>query len=93
MSQEDIRHRPEERRFEIKVEGHVGVLDYTRDGDVVSMDSVRVPDAIGGRGVAGDLTRHALDHARAGGWKVVPRCPYVRKWIERHPDYADLVTG
>lgn len=92
MSAEDIRHSPDENRFEIEVEGHVGVLDYTRDGDIVSMNSVRVPDAIGGRGVAGDLTRHALDHARASGWQVVPRCPYVRKWIDRHSEYADLVA-
>ena len=92
MSETEIRHRPDEGRFETVVEGHVGTLDYTRDGDVVSMDSVRVPDAIGGRGIAGELTRHALDHAREQGWRVVPRCPYVRKWIERHPGYADLVT-
>lgn len=89
----DIRHLPDQRRFEIDVEGHTGVLEYRIDGDTVSMDSVRVPDAIGGRGVAGALTRFALDHARAEGWRVVPRCPYVKRWTERHPEYADLLTG
>lgn len=89
----DVRHLPEARRFEIDVEGHTGVLDYSIDDDTVSMNSVRVPDAIGGRGVAGTLTRFALDHARAQHWRVVPRCPYVKRWIERHPEYADLLAG
>jgi hypothetical protein len=89
----DIRHRPDAGRFEIDVEGRTGVLEYTRSGNVVSMNHVGVPDAIGGRGIAGRLTRHALDHARAEGWTVEPRCPYVRAWIDKHPDYADLVAG
>jgi len=86
-----IRHDAEARRFQTEVDGHTGVLDYSEHGDRVSFDHVVVPDAIGGRGVAGALTRHALEHARAEGWRVVPRCPYVRAWVERHPDYADLV--
>jgi hypothetical protein len=88
----EIHHDPEHGRFETEVDGHVGVLVYSLADDLVAMDSVVVPDAIGGRGIAGALTRHALDHARESGWRVRPRCPYVRKWIERHPDYADLVA-
>lgn len=87
-----IRHDEQAHRFETEVEGHVGVLDYSERGDAVSFDHVVVPDAIGGRGIAGALTRHALDHARAEGWRVVPRCPYVRAWIKRHPDYRDRIA-
>jgi hypothetical protein len=54
-------------------------------------EHVRVPDAVGGRGLAGQLTRHALDWARDEGLKVRPVCPYVATWIERHPDYQGLV--
>lgn len=88
----EVRHVPERSRFETVVDGHTGVLEYSRDGDAVSMDRVVVPDAIGGRGIAGELTRHALDHVRTEGLNVRPRCPYVRRWIERHPDYAGLVA-
>jgi hypothetical protein len=87
-----IRHDTERQRFIASLEGHSGVLDYRVDGDIVSMDRVVVPDAIAGRGVAAALTRHALDDARTRGWHVRPRCPYVRKWIERHDEYRDLVA-
>jgi predicted GNAT family acetyltransferase len=89
---EAITHKVEARRFEMPVEGHLCVLDYSPAGQgTVSFDSVRVPDAVGGRGLAGQLTRHALDWARGQDLTVRPSCPYVASWIQRHPDYADLL--
>jgi len=92
MRQIDIELNADENRFEITVDGHLCILEFELDGDVIHMNHVRVPKAVGGRGIAGDLTRHALDHARSQGWKVVPNCPYVARWIERHPEYQSL-TG
>jgi hypothetical protein len=34
----------------------------------------------------------ALDDLRARGLALVPLCPFVAGYIERHPGYADLVT-
>ena len=45
-----------------------------------------------GKGVGSRLARTALDDARTRGLGVVPLCPFIKGWIERHPDYADLVT-
>ncbi|HET8797191.1 MAG TPA: GNAT family N-acetyltransferase [Thermoanaerobaculia bacterium] len=46
---------------------------------------------MGGRGIAGALVKHALDDARARGLKVIPRCSYVRAYIEKNAEYRDLV--
>src|SRR5690625_7586904 len=81
---EKITHNEDAGRFEIEVEGHRGVLEYTLEGDIASMNHVGVPKAIGGRGIAGDLTRHALDWAESNGCQVRDRCPYVAAWIKRH---------
>ena len=55
------------------------------------MDPVaKVPEAIGGRGIAGELVRAALDHARAAGWKVRAECAYSDAWIGKHPEYEAL---
>jgi uncharacterized protein len=43
-------------------------------------------------GLAGELARALLDDIRRRGLKVVPRCPYVARFISTHPDFADLVT-
>jgi predicted GNAT family acetyltransferase len=87
-----IHHRPDHNRFETEVDGHGCVLEYRLDDGIASMNRVYVPKPVEGRGIAGAITRAALDHARAADWRVIPNCPYVLSWIERHPDYADLLA-
>ena len=78
-------------RFEIEVDGEVaGYAEYTRRPGVVTFTHTVVEDAYEGRGVGSALVRGALDAVRAEGSRVVPVCPFVRSYIERHPEYADL---
>ena len=86
----DISHDPVAHRFAVQVEGARCVLDYALAGGVMTITHTEVPSAVGGRGVAGELVRTALDAARAEGWKVRPACSYAAAWMERHPDYAEL---
>lgn len=87
-------HRETESRFEASLEGARGVLNYQRVGVGPSarivIPSVVVDPAIEGRGVAGALTRAALDWARGEGLRVEPVCPYVAVWMRRHPEYDAL---
>lgn len=52
-----------------------------------------VEPAFGGRGLASILIRTALDETRAAGLTVRPLCPYVRAFMEQHPEFADLQVG
>ena len=89
----DVHHDPDARRLHTRVEGHEADLRYSlRDGRMV-IDHTGVPDAIGGRGIAGILVKAALDLARARGWRVVPACSYSAAYVQRHPEYADLIEG
>ncbi|RMH94535.1 N-acetyltransferase [Lysobacter pythonis] len=85
-----IRHDPAGQCFSIETDGETARLDYERDGSVMVITHTVVPPAIGGRGIAGQLVRAALDHARAEGWKVRPACSYADGWMSRHPQYASL---
>jgi predicted GNAT family acetyltransferase len=58
---------------------------------VMTITHTGVPTALGGRGLAGEITKFALDHARAQGWKVIPQCSYVAAYINKHPEYTALV--
>lgn len=81
-------------RFEALV-GDVlaGFADYrVRDG-VITFVHTEVFDEFAGRGIGGDLARGALDQVRARGLKVVARCPFIAEWIDRHPDYQDLLAA
>jgi predicted GNAT family acetyltransferase len=83
---------PEAGRYEARAADRVlGLAAYRRHGDRVLFTHTEVdPDAEGG-GVGSTLVRGALDDVRARGLRAVPHCPFVRAWIEQHPDYADLV--
>jgi predicted GNAT family acetyltransferase len=89
----DLHHAPAARRFAARLDGREAELLYSlRDGRMV-IDHTGVPDAIGGRGVAAALVKAALDHARSQGWRVVPACSYSAAYVQRHPEYADLVDA
>ncbi|WP_233841926.1 GNAT family N-acetyltransferase [Dyella sp. 2HG41-7] len=86
----DIRHNTSSHRFETTVDGFVCELDYSLQGKVMSITHTGVPEEVGGRGIAGELVRTAMETARSHGWKVVPACSYAQAWMERHPEFADL---
>jgi predicted GNAT family acetyltransferase len=83
---------PEAGRYEARAADRVlGLAAYRRHGDRVVFTHTEVDPDAGGSGVGSTLVRGALDDVRAHGLRVVPRCPFVRAWIDRHPDYAELV--
>jgi len=80
----------ENNRFAIHVEDETAVLDYKLFKDKVSYDHTGVPRSLEGKGIGSRLAKAALDWARQEGLRVIPVCPFVKSYIERHPEYADL---
>ena len=87
-----VRNNEAESRFEVSVLEGLAELRYRtlRNGTLVLVHT-EVPPAMAGRGIAGRLARAALDLARARGVQIVVLCPYVTTFIQRHPEYKDLV--
>jgi uncharacterized protein len=88
-----VRDVPEQNRYEIR-DGDklLGVADYERRGDEVRFTHTEVDPSAGESGLGSKLVRAALDDVRSKGGSVVPLCSFVRGWIDKHPDYADLVA-
>lgn len=82
-------------RFEARVDGEpAGFAAYELADDLIVFTHTEVDGAFAGQGVGSALARGALDAVRAEGTRrVVPRCPFIRGWIEKHPDYQDLVDS
>lgn len=89
----DVTKNTDEKRFEIHVDGELaGYSDYViGEGETVVLHHTVVEDAFSGQGLAGELTRYALDDIRDQGYLVDPQCSYVKGFIEKNPEYADLV--
>lgn len=80
-------------RFEIAVDGEVaGFAEFTDRGDRRIFPHTEIAPEFGGRGLGGAVVRAALEATRDEGLSVVPLCPFVGKYIERHPEFAELVV-
>jgi predicted GNAT family acetyltransferase len=80
------------KRFEIAVDGVVvGFAEYRRRPGVISLIHTEIDPSRGGQGLGTLLIKAALDTARAEGLAVLPYCPFVRNFIDRHREYLDLV--
>src|SRR5260370_166538 len=77
-------------QYEARVDGLLSLVAYRLHGDRIVFTHTEVPAALEGRGIASVLARTALADASARQLQVVPLCPFVRAYIERHPEYQSL---
>ena len=87
----EVTNNTESHRFELAVEGHIAATYYEIANGVITFVHTEVPPELGGKGIGSKLIRGALDQVRTNGLKVIPQCPFVKAFIEKHPDYQDLL--
>lgn len=93
MAEVKTQKNESENRYEVYLDGELaGFSAYELDDKRIVFTHTEVDDRFEGHGVGSKLARAALDDVRAEGTRrVVPRCPFIKSWIEKHPDYSDLV--
>jgi hypothetical protein len=80
-------------RYELTVDGHLAATYYAISDGVITFTHTEVPPELGGKGVGSRLIKGALDQVRAEGLKVIAQCPFVKAFIGKHADYADLLKS
>jgi len=95
MADVQVTDNPAESRFEARLDGVLaGYSEYETADDLIMFTHTVVADQFEGHGIGSALARGALDAVRADGTRqVLPRCPFIRGWIDKHPDYQDLVDS
>ena len=71
----------------------IGEAAYRRRNGRIAFTHTEVDEALEGRGFGSRLAAAALDDARRQGLEVVPLCPFIARFIDRHPEYEDLVAA
>lgn len=86
-----VHDNPDRNRFELQTGAGLAIANYRRDDRSITITHTEVPRAVEGRGVGSALVKGMLDEIRREGRKVVPLCSFVRAYINRHPEYRDLL--
>lgn len=83
----------DDNRFEVSIDGAIAFINYLKRDNVYYLIHTQVPHALEGRGIAGALVEKTFKKLEAGGFKIMPYCPYVQSYLKRHPEWNRLVAG
>lgn len=92
VQENNVHDNAERHRFELKFDGHTAFSMYNRADGVITFRHTEVPIELRGHGAGSKLVRGALDIVRGEALKVRPLCPFVKAFIDAHPDYADMLV-
>src|SRR3954452_1974534 len=88
----EVADNPAEQRYEIHADGELaGFTAYRERPKGLAFTHTEVFDQFEGKGIGSKLVAATLDDVRARGLEVLPICPFVKSYIERHREYVDLV--
>lgn len=80
-------------RYLARLEGVEAEMTFSRASpQLIIIDHTGVPNSLRGKGVGQALALHAVEAARAGGWKIIPLCPFFKAQAQRHPEWRDVVN-
>jgi predicted GNAT family acetyltransferase len=87
-----IRDNTDLHRFEMDVDGSAAIVTYRLNGNTMTLLHTEVPKALEGHGVGSRLARAVFDLVRQRGLRADVRCPFLKSWLERHPEFSDIKT-
>ena len=79
-------------RYELDAEGEVAFANYRLTPQAVIITHTETPRSLRGRGIASELVKGALAMIRADGQKVIAGCGFVVDYLNKHPEYRDLMA-
>lgn len=90
-----IKHDQANKQFTTTVDGETGYLSYSvsADGKTLDYKSTLVPPELRGQHIGEKIVKYALDYANKNHLQVIPTCPFVRRVIEKHPEYQHLIKS
>ena len=92
MTNLPVIHNESARQFEIHLDGNMALLEYQDRNDTLVIIHTEVPEAFEGQGIGSMLASYTLDWARTSGKKLKVYCAFVKAYMERHPEYNDLLV-
>ena len=90
----EIRHNLNENRFEALANQEIiGIVNYYEEGNVIIVTHTGVKTNYEGQGIAATLTKAILMYTIKNNFKINPLCSYTKNYIDRHPEYNNLLQN
>lgn len=89
----EVIHNPDKKRFEIHLDGELAMVEYLLNKTNIIFTHTEVPVAYEGQGIGKILAEYVLNYAKEQGYKVQPLCPFIKAYVQRHPEYQDISWG
>lgn len=83
-----IHHHVDNRRFEVTVDGYTSFVEYNLFNNGINYTHTEVPPQLEGKGIGSALAHHVLQYAAENKLRVMPLCPFIKGYIDRHPEFA-----
>ena len=87
-----VQHEPAQNRFTAETDAGTAELEYVRKPGLIAYVHTGVPEGARGQGVGEALVERGLAYAREEGLKVLPLCPFVKAYADKHPEAQDLIA-
>ena len=81
-----------EDRFEMDVEGQKAVINYKQSGTKLYLVHTEVPSELEGKGIGSALVQKTLHYIEEHNLHLVPLCPFVQSFLQKHPEWKRLVA-
>ena len=88
----EVKNNPAASRFEVQLGDKIAQIAYVMEDQVIIFVHTEVPKEFGGRGIADQMAHTALEYAKAQNYQVMALCPFVKAYIERHPEYQSITV-
>jgi predicted GNAT family acetyltransferase len=79
-------------RYEAEVDGYKAIIEYSVKPGILSLNHIEVPKELAGQGVASEMTEMVLLQIELRGLKVIPVCPFIKKYIGKHPEWKTILA-
>lgn len=83
----------ENNRFELEVENTIAFIAFDKiEPNILDMVHTEVPEELSGKGIGSKLVSGALQYCKENELKVIPSCPFIKSYIEKHTEWQELVS-
>lgn len=80
-------------RFELKFEESIAFIEFDKiEPNILDLLHTEVPDELAGKGIGSKLVLSALQYCKDNELKIFPSCPFIAKYIDKHPEWKELVS-